>query len=70
MTRRSSPSLRPTRQRRTESAPRRGAGDPAADIHQLGFTCFQLVAVHDPDIAFAFRKLHRTRNAMGAFTES
>jgi hypothetical protein len=67
MTRRSSTSLRPTRQRRTGSTPRRVARQPVAGIRNLGFTCFSLVAVHDPEIAFAFRRVHETRNAMGAF---
>jgi len=67
MTRRSTTSLRPTRQRRTGSAPRRIARPPLADIRNLGFSCFRLVSADDPEIEFAFCRVLEPRVAMGAF---
>ncbi len=57
----------PRRQRRSSLSVRRTSRRTPPGTRYLGFTCFRLETYDEPDLDFAFRKLHGTRNAMGVF---
>ncbi len=70
MTRRTAALVRDARERRSVTPVQRvRAGE--ASIEDLGFMCFRLVPVGDPEDggpAYEPMRLYETRNAMGAFT--
>lgn len=64
MTRRGTSAPRSTRARR-RSPPAAARRSTALDgIRKLGFSCFRLVSVYDPEVAYAYRRVRESHLRM------